>query len=87
MNNDKFTHLHKRTKSRYSLNSKSTEYKSFENRDKIRPVGVVSKKDMGALRTESRTLSCNFLDALTPKRARNIERKKVKIPNVKLVRP
>jgi hypothetical protein len=58
-------------------------YKSFENLERIRPVGVVSKNDIGALRTESSAFLCNTLEAWIPKRARKKERKKVKNPRVK----
>mmetsp|Transcript_14385 Transcript_14385/g.31503 ORF Transcript_14385/g.31503 Transcript_14385/m.31503 type:complete len:83 (+) Transcript_14385:1473-1721(+) len=57
-------------KSKLSLISKSMEYKSLENRERILPVGVVSKNDMGALSTEASKFLCSTPEALTPNFAR-----------------
>ena len=77
------TYAAKMAKSILSLMSRSTEYISLENLDRILPVGVVSKKDIGARKIETRSPLWSSSDARTPKRARNMERKKTKTPDVK----
>mmetsp|Transcript_14384 Transcript_14384/g.31489 ORF Transcript_14384/g.31489 Transcript_14384/m.31489 type:complete len:173 (+) Transcript_14384:1271-1789(+) len=65
-----FTYTQRIKKSKLSLISKSMEYKSLENRERILPVGVVSKNDMGALSTEASKFLCSTPEALTPNFAR-----------------
>lgn len=50
----------------------STASMSFENRDKILPVGVVSKKCMGTLNTLNRSFKCNISAAFNNPKAGTI---------------